>query len=364
MSLQIKDGLLMLYYCFDIANEIKLDKVEKVFGEKPKQSELVFERLTPKYIKHRTAPLLIRMGNFSAEKMQFSVDAKLYDFGVITIRFISKLTSDLDVLKKISSKIANSEELPKEAKRILEKIKKEIEPAVEKHIIEVEEFFEDYIIFKANEFDKKIKSEELLKNYSDEIAQALRCDSGSLSNQELKNAVKNPLSYYDDDLVIVDWNSAFVYDREHSYDVIDVIEYALIESLELRTYDTVLDTAIEKAYADLLTKKKFGLSPFSSKLDYLSTIKLEISDIIEKISNFMKLVGDDYLAKVYSTASERFYLDKWRSSVERKLDTVESTYSTLSGRLSNRRLLFVEVLMTILFFVWFITDIAILFLGK
>src|SRR3989344_8488855 len=86
MPLQIKDGLLMLYYCFDIANEIKLDKVEKVFGKKPEPAELALERLTPKYIKHRVAPLLVRMNKISVGKDQFLVDVKLYDFGVVTIR--------------------------------------------------------------------------------------------------------------------------------------------------------------------------------------------------------------------------------------------------------------------------------------
>ncbi len=364
MSLQIKDGLVMLYYCFDIANEIHLDKVEKVFGKKPEPSELVIERLTPKYIKHRVAPLLVRMPKLVVGKDQFLVDAKLYDFGVVTIRLQKKLDGDLSNLKKVSANFANNKDLENEAKKILEKIKKEIGPSMEKHYIEVDEFFEDYIVFKANSFDKKIKSDELLKNYSAEIGHALRCDSGNLSERELQDAVKNPLSYYDDDLVIVDWNASFVYDREHSYDVIDVLEYALIESLELRTYDTVLDIVLERAYEDVPAKKALGLSPFSSKIDYLSTIKLEVSEIMERVSNSIKLIGDDYLAKVYSAASSRFYMDSWRNSVEKKLDTLEDMYSTLSGRLWDKRLLIVEILMTVLFFVWFFTEIFLVFLGK
>src|SRR3989338_6712469 len=166
MSLQIKDGLLMLYYCFDIANEIHLDKVEKVFGKKPEPTELVLERLTPKYIRHRVAPLLVRMPKVSVGKDQFLVDVKLYDFGVVTIRFQKKLESTLSELKKISTQFANNKDLENEAKKILEKIKKEIELAIEKHRLQVEEFFEDYIVFKANAFEKKIKSDELLKMYS------------------------------------------------------------------------------------------------------------------------------------------------------------------------------------------------------
>jgi len=364
MSLTIQNGNLMVYYCFDIANEIKLDKVEKVFGKKPETSELVVERLTPEYIRHRVPPLLVRMGKVKIGKTEFIVKAKIYDFGVVTIIFVSKLRGKLNDLKKLSQKIASSKVLPKEARKFLEKIKQEIEPSMERHKIQVEEFFEDFLIFKVNKFYQKTKIPDLLKDHGKNIAKALRCDAGNLSENEIQDAIKNPLSYYEDDLVVVDWNAAFIYDKKESYDLIDVLEYALIESLELRTYDTVLDIVLEKAYTDISNIKKFSLYPHSKTISYLTEVKVEISDIIEKVSNLIKLIGDVYLAKVYASASERFYMNEWRKSVEKKLDTIESIYSTISGRTWDRRLLLVEVFMTALFVVWFALEMTLLLLGK
>ena len=36
-SLKIKSGNAMVYYCFDIANEIDVDNIETIFGQKPEK---------------------------------------------------------------------------------------------------------------------------------------------------------------------------------------------------------------------------------------------------------------------------------------------------------------------------------------
>ena len=231
--------------------------------------------------------------------------------------------------------------------------------------MDVGEFFEDYIIFEINKFNRHITPEELTENYKMDIARALRCEDGDLSDHELLDAVKFHLSYYRDDIVFIDWNAAFIFDENHTYDVPDVLEYAVIELLELRTYDTVLDKVLEKAYTDMLKSRKFSLYPYSKTLNYLTEVKLEISDVIEKVENSLKLVGDLYLAKVYAVASGRFYHEKWRRSVEKKLETVETIYTEISRRISERRMLFLEGFMALLFIVWFGTELARMFLlGK
>ena len=51
-------------------------------------------------------------------------------------------------------------------------------------------------------------------------------------------------SYHEDDLTIVQWDTAFVYDRTESARAIeDILEFANSQLLELRTYDALLDTS-------------------------------------------------------------------------------------------------------------------------
>jgi len=359
-SLKIKSGNAMVYYCFDVANEIDIDHIESIFGKKPEKRGLIAERLTPRYVQYSKPPLLVRLGKKKIGKLSFDLEAKIYDFGVVTIRFWTPINGELKDLKEISSRLIENKTLEDLSRKELGRIKEEIKAATAFHKMDVEEFYEDYLIFEVNKFDRKITPEELLENYKMEIAKTLRCEN-RLSTHELLDAVKFHLSYYRDDIVFIDWNAAFIFDEKHTYDVHDVLEYAVIELLELRTYDTVLDKVLEKAYDDMGKKQGLSLYPHSKTMNYLATVKLEISDVIEKVENSLKLVGDPYLAKVYTVASNRFYHDKWRNGVEKKLDTVESIYSTLSGRTWDRRLLFVEIFMTLLFVIWFIMELIILF---
>ena len=363
-DLRIKSGNAMVYYCFDIANEIDIDKIETILGKMAEKKNIVFERITPSYVQYAKPPILVRMGKRKVGRFNFEVEAKLYDFGVVTIRFWMRIRGPLKGLKELSSKLVNNKRLEDVAREEVKKIKEDVSQVTESHKMQIEEFFEDYIIFEVNKFNRPVKPEELVENYKIDIARALRSEN-RLSMHELLDAIKFHLSYYKDDIVFIDWNAAFIFDEKHTYDVHDVLEYAVIELLELRTYDTVLDRVLDKAYTDMLKSKKFSLSPYSKTMDYLTTVKLEISDIIEKVENSLKLVGDLYLAKVYTVASGRFYHEKWRRSVEKKLETIESIYSTISSRVWDRRLLFVEVFMTLLFTVWFVTELIILFvIGK
>ena len=56
----------------------------------------------------------------------------------------------------------------------------------------------------------------------------------------------------------------------------------------------------------------------------------------------MKLLGDQYLARVYALIKRRFHLDEWDGSILRKLETLESIYEKISDQAANRRLEILE----------------------
>ena len=107
--MKIKDGSIILYFSFDIASEIQLDKLEKVFGKKPAEAQLAYTKLTPKYIQYTQAPYIIRMGEkqltIGDKKFDFKLSAKLYDFGVVNVKLVTPFSGDLEDLVKISDKL-------------------------------------------------------------------------------------------------------------------------------------------------------------------------------------------------------------------------------------------------------------------
>jgi hypothetical protein len=349
--LMITQGFVMLYYCFDAGYEIYLAGLEKIRGKTAHQSPLIYKRLTPPYIQYKVPPLLIRLGKKRAvvdgKELAISVDAKIYDFGVITIRFILPLSCTIDQLNELSTLWTESPVLRKKAISEFLKIRTDVLLSIVKPREDAEKDMEDYAIFMIQAFDPSIKAIDLLHNHRTELTGILREEKG-LSESEISDALKKPLSYRDSDLALIDWNGAFIFDPEASYDVPDVIEFALIQLLELRLYDQMLDKIIDDAY-DALSSTRHRLFPFSKTLQNLSRMKLDISEIIDRLMYHLKLIGDLYLAKVYETASNRFYLEHWKSAIRQKLTTIESIYNELSMRIQTNRMIVLEAAIVLLF---------------
>jgi len=70
--------------------------------------------------------------------------------------------------------------------------------------------------------------------------------------------------------------------------------------------------------------------------------------LFEGVNNTLKLLGDQYLARVYRLANKRFHLDEWDTSIIRKLQTLESIYEKISNQATNRRMEVLEWAIVIL----------------
>ncbi len=356
-GVRIKEGYVILYFCFDIANEIALDKLEKIFGQKPTKEELRLARIAPKYIQYRSPPIYIKLPQRSVSKQKFSVDVKIYDFGTVTLRYRLPVQCTIAELRRYGYEFIDDQELEKDAYALLEKIKKEIADSL---VSPGETSMENYLFYYVANFTTAMSASKLQQTSWRDIAAAVSCEQKALSEQELKDSAKEALSYYPNDMVIVGWNAAFVYDPTHSYETLDVIEYSVIELLELRTYDELLDKTLDAAYDDIaIHQKHFFFDPSLNKIiSTLSSTRLEVMDVIDKVENGLKLFGDLYLVNIYNLAATRFGLERWKDSVKSKLQTVMETYSMLSDQLNSRRFILLETMIVGLF----VLDIILLYL--
>jgi hypothetical protein len=129
-------------------------------------------------------------------------------------------------------------------------------------------------------------------------------------------------SYLEDDLVVVHWNSALVVEPSGVEDVPDLLEFATAHLLELRYYDAHLDRQLHRIYDEI----EAGGSPVVNLLTRryrrlqreTAALLLELSEMIERLENAVKIVGDFYLARVYQAAVRRFRLPAWQESVLRE----------------------------------------------
>ncbi|UCG91662.1 MAG: hypothetical protein JSV97_11375 [candidate division WOR-3 bacterium] len=352
-ALTITEGTAMVYYCYDVGYEIRLSGLERVRGKRTQQSFLSFTRLMPPYIQYKTPPLLIRLGkkrmSIDGKEFTVSIDAKIYDFGVITVRFVFPISGSLNQLQSLNFTLIENKTLRDKVMKEFKKIRSDILSSIVEPRSNFLDDWEEYTIFMVHGFNPDIGAAVLLNEYSTALAQLLRTDR-NLSRNEIDEALKNPLSYREGDLTLIDWSTAFIFDPEKSYDIPDVIEFAVIQLLELRLYDDILDTIIDDAY-DTLVPARFSISPFSGTLKKLSQIKLDISEIVDRLENYLKLIGDLYLAKIYTTASKRFYLEHWKSAVRGKLATIESLYTASWERTQTKRMVILETAIVVLFII-------------
>ena len=77
-------------------------------------------------------------------------------------------------------------------------------------------------------------------------------------------------------------------------------------------------------------------------------IDTDAAILFEQVTNALKLVGDQFLARVYSLASRRFHLPEWDTSITRKLQTIDGLYEKMTDRATSRRTEMLEWIIIIL----------------
>jgi hypothetical protein len=182
-------------------------------------------------------------------------------------------------------------------------------------------------------------------------------DVDHLSRQEADESTGRFLSYYERDLVVIDWDAALLIDERQNFDeTLYVMELANLQLAELEAYDRILDNSLERAYRDLGLRRSRGGAGI---LRELREIRIDLARFSDELSNITKFFGDWHLARIYENISARFHLAEWHRTIDDKLQTLADLYQLLNHDQTNRWMLILEVTIVLLF----IIDLVILFLG-
>src|SRR5438552_1197019 len=87
----------------------------------------------------------------------------------------------------------------------------------------------------------------IVRRHCDWLARLLRLEGGSLSDEEVSEALRLHLRYSPDDLFIPDWAAAFLLDRDCE-ETLQTIEFTNLQLLEFRNIDNRLDDSVKGAY--------------------------------------------------------------------------------------------------------------------
>jgi hypothetical protein len=182
-------------------------------------------------------------------------------------------------------------------------------------------------------------------------------DLDRLSKQEADESTGRYLSYYEHDLVVVDWDAALIVDEQRNFDeTLYVMELANLQLAELEAYDRILDGSLERAYRDLTSRPTRGRA---NMLRELRELRIDLTRFSDELSNITKFFGDWHLARIYENISARFHLADWHHTIDGKLKTLDDLYQLLNHDRINRWMLILELTIVLLF----VIDLVILFLG-
>lgn len=351
-DLTIKSGACYIMFAYDAARTIDLDTAERRIHEATQRQTIKHKKRAPSYFEYQPPPLRVSQdvepvsfGNYAA---QASIDLVMYDFGAVSVIYSVPIQDPMTKLLNLSEDLYDNEHLRSDSRLRVEQVLRVIGDAATK--AGLADIVEDYVIFGIDSFKEPLDGEAFCRDHAQDIAQILRAERQTLSSQEVSDALSARISFSIEDLTIVDWNAALVIDREGE-DVLAVLEFANVELLEMRYLDQRLDRALDEAY-ETLSKSPWGLprilGAYGTDLRRVAELQVDNATLYEGVNNTLKLLGDQYLARVYRLVSRRFHLDEWDSSILRKLQTLESIYEKISDQASNRRLEILEWVIIIL----------------
>jgi hypothetical protein len=341
----IREGAFHAYFVYDIADTIDLARLASVAGEGVARAPLQLRReASSGFIEFPVPPVVARL---PAGPDGTTVRAKIFDYGVVSVRLTLPFAGTWRAYAAFTRRLRNDDGLQSLARTTLDGLLAEIRPALDDPHPPL---IEDYFVFTIESFVAPVAAAQLLGDYGPALASLVACEERALMPAEAAEALRVNFAYFDDDLAVVQWDTAFVYDRHDSAQaVLDILEFANTQLVELRTYDKLLDDELDTIYAlDAKRGAPFGRKQAQAAADRLRYLLIDVLELTDRASNALKIIGDAYYARLYRGAAGRLGLRDWQNQIDSKLRSIGEMYTFFTDQAQNARGEFFEIVIILL----------------
>jgi hypothetical protein len=344
-------GTLHIYVAFDWGDEVRLDLARSLVPAEV--HDLPRRRRTPPSIGYRPAPLrfLLEPVPLSLPELgavQVGAEATVFDFAAVSVALHLPFRLPPAALARLAGHLAEPAPLVRAARAALQPLHRRLLPALVKPHWP-EDLSEEYFVFQLPPRDG-VQPAALAAEHPGWLARLLRLEEETLSESEIAEALRLSLAYTPNDLFIADWAAGVLIDQDCD-ETLQTIEFANLQLLEYRHIDNRLDDSLSAYGQTAHTKKTWRrllLGGEERTLRALGEMKVEANGLFERTGNVLKLVGDQYLARVYRLVSTRFHLKEWERNIQRKLEVAEGVYQVLSDQADTHRTEFLEIIVIVL----------------
>jgi len=353
-------GSILVLIQFDVAEEIRLDELRKIFGARTAGAS--FKHPTPGYVQYQRPPVLEPVEALVLETGErLDAQIKYYDYGVLSVVFELPISGDWNDLVRLSGRWVWDTDFASLASRVVKKRLERARPALIKPYDNW--LHEDYFIFHVRELAGKPLASEVLKTHGDQIAQIVRGETLPLSEGERQEILQGRISYYPTDLAVIGWNGAFLYDTIAGAETaIQLLEYANSQLLEFRHYDELLTRELEGVY-DFLENGGTGLWSrwrTARAATKLHTVLLDVDELTEHADNAIKFLSDMFSARLYKLAASKIGVPDYKDLVQQKLKTAEELYHFMVDQFNQSRAFVLELMVVVIL----VIELVMLFRGK
>jgi len=196
-------------------------------------------------------------------------------------------------------------------------------------------FSEEYSVFAVSGYEGP---PEQFLDHAAVMASLLKSEGLDLDPKEIEHTLQAHIKYGMNDMAVVDWNGAFLFDDLGDFDEdIELLVLANLQLLRHRILDRQLDERLTRL-GELAQKtadgRPFRRSELASGLR--ETIRIRTSSIsaLQQLDRQIRLIGDWYSARLFDLAARKFRIEAWRNVLRGKLESVEDIHSMIAENFS------------------------------
>jgi hypothetical protein len=353
----VSSGAIVALRLYDVAYAIDLARAETVLAGQARTAHRIRLSATPpKAMAFGVPPVALELDpvalTLDGSEVAAAATARLYDFGAVTIALRVAVadapwSSFVRQLNAVDRCVAAGS-----TGGTWDRLLRQVRDLLGSALIRPEEsrVEEDYLLGVVHGLDRTLTAAALLESI--DLVPLLSGEQRPLSDGARQDLMRQRFSYYIDDLVVLTWDRAFIYEPRGDSDVMDVLEVANAQLLEMRYYDELLDDELPRMY-DLVAKARRTRTLLTSKrfadlARRLHTLVAEVTELTERVDNALQVTEDVYLARIYAAALELFRVPAVSVAVDRKLAIIRDTYSALYDESSASRTELMEFLVVML----------------